>query len=253
MNVNALKRHPPTQNSKLQNLKNVGTWVSYSFTYKNFNNLKWPNFLAISNCIINLRKNHQGTTIIFKIKIYYRQEYNLRLIFFSWCEILPKWKNIKIKGNILPQYFHFWGKKSPYIYKFQKISSYLDSDMHLVPFFKLVFKLFKQVIKTYHHLMLNPSWDVSLNQWFNIRNLKKISFFRTIMISIKIKTFNAILSFSMTSKSCLSETNKHKGFYRNNSIFIEKMYQLAKCGGEILFMWHFDIVMFLQIIAKIPH
>lgn len=69
----------------------------------------------------------------------------------------------------------------------------------------------------------------------------------------KIKTFNAILSFSMTSKSCLSETNKHKGFYRNNSIFIEKMYQLAKCGGEILSMWHFDIVFFLQIIAKIPH
>ncbi len=42
--------------------------------------------------------------------------------------------------------------------------------------------------------------------------------------------------FSMTSKSCLNETDKHKGFYINNSIFIEKMYQLAKSGGEILFM-----------------
>ncbi len=42
--------------------------------------------------------------------------------------------------------------------------------------------------------------------------------------------------FSMTSKSCLSEIDKHKGFYKNNSIFIEKMYQLAKRGGELLFM-----------------
>jgi hypothetical protein len=58
--------------------------------------------------------------------------------------------------------------------------------------------------------------------------------------------------FSMTSKSCLSEIDNHKGIYRNNSICIGKMYQLAKCGGEIIFMWHFDIVIFCKLSQNFP-
>jgi hypothetical protein len=45
--------------------------------------------------------------------------------------------------------------------KFEIFSPHLDSDFSLVAFFKLVFLLFREVLKTCHGFMLNPSWDGS--------------------------------------------------------------------------------------------
>jgi hypothetical protein len=36
-----------------------------------------------------------------------------------------------------------------------------DFNYNLVTFFELNFFLLKIVLKTYHHIMLNPSWDTS--------------------------------------------------------------------------------------------
>ncbi len=86
-------------------------------------------------------------------------------------------------------YFHVWGYSPIWLnvlhvdnhpvwltFKFFfAIDSFffLDSDFSLVALFKLVLKIFRQVLKTCSHLMLNLSWDVS--QWSNIRKLEKTS------------------------------------------------------------------------------
>jgi hypothetical protein len=38
---------------------------------------------------------------------------------------------------------------------------HLDLEFSLVAFFQLVLKMFRLVLKSCHHLMLNPSWDAS--------------------------------------------------------------------------------------------
>jgi len=82
---------------------------------------------------------------------------------FTGAEFRQKIK-IKIQGNIL-LIFPFLQKitkisKENYLKFFHHIFKY--SDFILVAmFYKLFFKQFKQVVKTFRHLMLNPSWDTS--------------------------------------------------------------------------------------------
>jgi hypothetical protein len=63
------------------------------------------------------------------------------------------------KTRILSQYSHFLEKKNLQILK-KKLNfflSHLDSDFNVLTFLRLVFELFRQVLKTCCHLMLNPS------------------------------------------------------------------------------------------------
>jgi len=73
--------------------------------------------------------------------------------------------NILTFWNFLKKIFKFWKRKLNFVL------SHLDSDFNLLTFLRLVFKLFRGVLKTCCHLMLNPSRDAS--QWWDVTKLKK--------------------------------------------------------------------------------
>jgi hypothetical protein len=85
-------------------------------------------------------------------KIQIKQGYSVTIFSFSEeKKIFKFWKNKKLN--------FFW--------------SHLDSDFNLLTFLRLVFKLFRWVLKTCCYLMLNPSQDAS--QWWAVTKLKNIT------------------------------------------------------------------------------
>lgn len=66
--------------------------------------------------------------------------------------------------------FHFWGKKSRFWRKIKiKSSPHFDSDLFYGAFFKSKISLSGDILKPYHHLILNPASDSC-----NPSNIKKL-------------------------------------------------------------------------------
>jgi hypothetical protein len=88
---------------------------------------------------------------------------NLTLDQWFFNEILPKWKNKNRKEyfcHIIP---HFPEKNHQILRKlfFEKFPLHLGCAFSLVTKFKLFKKIFRWVLKTYHHLLLNPFWNAN--------------------------------------------------------------------------------------------
>jgi hypothetical protein len=95
--------------------------------------------------------------------------------FFYWgVKVCQNMKNTNKTGIFCHNILISWKRKSSNFEK--KIEFFLvtfNSDFNLLTFLRLVFKLFRRVLKTCCHLMLNPSWDTS--QWREVTKLKIIT------------------------------------------------------------------------------
>jgi hypothetical protein len=120
---------------------------------------------------------------IYFIKIYFYIQSERNYGFYHWTRLsvwalsfflVQNFAKIKIKRKHSDSMFLFFLEKSlvfsPKKDYWELFLPHLNSDFSLVAL-SLVFLLFKLVLRTCHHLMLNPSWNAS--QWCNIRKLKK--------------------------------------------------------------------------------
>jgi hypothetical protein len=133
---------------------------------------------------------------------------------FFLCEIFPVLKNKKLQRKYHDTIFPFLLKN---LAKWWNLFlPHWNFDFNLVTFSKIIFELFKHVVKMCRDLVLNPSWDA--NQWHKIINLKNhITIFTWITISISSK--ETLLNAISLDHFRLSPSQIHlKLFIKSNNL-----------------------------------